>query len=145
MRYCTFADLQRAIPARTLVELSNDDPTADAPDIAIVEGKIEGAEELVDSYLRGRYVLPLAPVPTVVKDVTIHLARYELYARRPEGNDLPDAVVRTHKGAIDLLEEIRDGKVTIGHPDTQAATPEPGQTKVRARRQAFPQTLLDRY
>ncbi|MGO1000838.1 gp436 family protein [Lysobacter sp. CA196] len=145
MRYCTVADLQRAIPPRTLIELSNDDPVAEAPDLSVVESKIDAAEELVDAYLRGRYVLPLAPVPTVIKDVVIHLARHDLYARRPEGNDLPDAVVRTYKGGMDLLKDIRDGKVTIGHPDTQAAAPEPGQTKVRARRQTFPASVLDRY
>ena len=144
MRYCSLSDLQLAIPPQTLIWLSSDDESAAAINTAVVEEAVRQAEELVDAHLRGRYNLPLDPVPSVVKDMTVNLARHWLYARRPEGNELPDAVVRTYKSAMSLLETIRDGKLTIGQP-TGEALAEPGEVKVRARRRAFGSDVLDRY
>ena len=148
MRYCSLADLQLALPAQTLIWLSNDDESATAMNQAVVEEAVRQAEELVDAHLRGRYILPLggadAPVPSVVKDMTVNLARHWLYARRPEGSELPDAVTRTYKSSLQMLEAIRDGKLTIGAPTGEAA-PEPGEMKVRARPRRFSSDLLDRY
>lgn len=149
MRYCSLADLQLAIPLATLIQLSNDavveygqpEPTLN---LAVVEEAVRQGEELVDAHLRGRYNLPLDPVPSVVKDATVNLARHWLYARRPEGSELPDAVTRTYKSALQILEAIRDGKLTIGVPTGEAA-PEPGEMKVRARPRRFSSDLLDRY
>ena len=144
MRYCSLDDLQLAIPPQTLIWLSNDDESATAVNAGVVEQAVVQAEELVDGFLRGRYNLPLSPVPTIVKDMTVNLPRHWLYARRPEGNELPDAVVRTYKSAMSLLETIRDGKLTIGQP-TGEALAEPGEVKVRARHRIFGQDTLDRY
>ena len=144
MRYCSLADLQLAIPAQTLIWLSDDNPEAAGINLPVVEEAVRQAEELVDAHLRGRYVLPLDPVPTVVKDMAVNLARHWLYARRPEGSELPDAVTRTYKSALQMLETIRDGKLTIGAP-TGEAQPEPGEMRVRARRRTFDNDLLERY
>ena len=148
MSYCSLPDLQLAIPPQTLVWLSNDDESATAMNTAVVEEAVRQAEELVDAHLRGRYILPLggadAPVPSVGKDMTVNLARHWLYARRPEGSELPDAVTRTYKSALQMLEAIRDAKLTIGVPTGEAA-PEPGEMKVRARSRRFGSDLLDRY
>lgn len=144
MRYCSLPDLELAIPAQTLIWLSSDDESAAAMNAAVVEEAVRQAEELVDAHLRGRYTLPLDPVPTVIKDVTVNLARHWLYGRRPEGCELPDAVTRTYKSALQMLEAIRDGKLTIGAP-TGEAQPEPGEMKVRTRRRRFDDDLLGRY
>lgn len=149
MRYCSLADLQLAMPLATLIQLSNDtvveygqpEPTLN---LAVVEEAVHQGEELVDAHLRGRYNLPLDPVPSMVKNMTVNLARHWLYARRPEGSELPDAVTRTYKSALQMLEAIRDGKLTIGVPTGEAA-PEPGEMKVRARPRRFSANLLDRY
>lgn len=144
MRYCSLANLQLAIPLQTLIWLSNDDQSASAINTMVVEEAIRQAEELVDAHLRGRYNLPLDPAPSVVKDMTVNLARHWLYARRPEGSELPDAVTRTYKSALQTLEAMRDGKLTIGAPSGEAAS-EPGEMKVRARPRLFDAMLLDRY
>lgn len=149
MRYCSLADLQLAMPLATLIQLSNDkvveygqpEPTLN---LAVVEEAVHQGEELVDAHLRGRYNLPLDPVPSMVKNMTVNLARHWLYARRPEGSELPDAVTRTYKSALQMLEAIRDGKLTIGVPTGEAA-PEPGEMKVRSRPRRFDTNLLDRY
>ncbi|MDH0894360.1 MULTISPECIES: DUF1320 domain-containing protein [unclassified Pseudomonas] len=143
MRYCTRQDIGSAIPERTLLHLSNDDPAAELPNEAVIEDGVRQAEELVDGYLRGRYSLPLDPVPTVLRDAVVYLTRHWLYQRRPEGA-LPDAVKDSYKNTVKLLESIRDGVVTVGMPSGQAA-PEPGEIRVRARRQQFGDDLWSRY
>lgn len=143
MRYCTRTDVSNAIPERTLIQLSNDDPAAEAPNESVIEDAVRQAEELVDGYLRGRYNLPLDPVPTVLRDAAVYLARHWLYQRRPEGM-VPDAVKDSRKDTIKLLESIRDGVVTLGMPTGQA-TPEPGEIKVRARPRQFTDDRWERY
>ncbi|MDH1007421.1 DUF1320 domain-containing protein [Pseudomonas nicosulfuronedens] len=143
MRYCTRQDIGQAIPEMTLLQLSNDDPAAEQPNESVIEEAVRQAEELVDGYLRGRYVLPLDPVPTVLRDAVVYLARHWLYQRRPEGA-VPDAVKDSRKDTIKLLETIRDGVVTLGMPSGQAA-PEPGEVKVRSRSQQFGDDLWGRY
>ncbi len=143
MRYCTRNDIGNAIPEMTLIQLSNDDPAAMLPNEGVIEDGVRQAEELVDGYLRGRYNLPLDPVPTVLRDAVVYLARHWLYQRRPEGA-LPDAVKDSRKDTIKLLESIRDGVVTLGMPTGQAA-PEPGEIRVRSRRQQFSSDLWEGY
>ncbi|QZP26218.1 gp436 family protein [Pseudomonas mosselii] len=143
MRYCTHQDIGRAIPELTLIQLSNDDPAAELPNAEVIEDGIRQAEELVDGYLRGRYELPLDPVPTVLRDAVVYLTRHWLYQRRPEGA-IPDAVKDSRKDTIKLLESIRDGVVTLGMPSGQAA-PEPGEIRARSRRQQFGDELWRGY
>jgi len=148
MRYCTLADLQLSIPGQTLIWLSNDDEDATTVNIDVVGEAVRQAEELVDAYLRGRYNLPLGspgePVPSVIKDIAVNLTRHWLYTRRPEGSDLPEAVTRTYKSSMHLLESIRGGKLTIGIP-TGEALPEPGEIKVRSKPRRFSSDMLDHY
>lgn len=143
MRYCTRADIGNAIPEMTLIQLSNDDPAAALPNESVIEDGVRQAEELVDGYLRGRYNLPLDPVPTVLRDAVVYLARHWLYQRRPEGA-LPDAVKDSRKDTIKLLESIRDSVVTLGMPTGHAA-PEPGEVRVRVRKQQFGADTWERY
>lgn len=143
MHYCTRADIGKAIPELTLTQLSNDDPTAELPDESVIEDGVRQAEELVDGYLRGRYDLPLDPVPSVLRDAVVYLTRHWLYQRRPEGA-IPEAVKDSRRDTLKLLEGIRDGVVTLGMPTGQAA-PEPGKIRARARRQQFGNDLLERY
>ncbi|EUB82782.1 gp436 family protein [Pseudomonas sp. GM30] len=143
MRYCTRADIGNAIPEMTLIQLSNDDPAAMSPNENVIEDGVRQAEELVDGYLRGRYNLPLDPVPTVLRDAVVYLARHWLYQRRPEGA-LPDAVKDSRKDTIKLLESIRDGVVTLGMPTGHAAS-EPGEIRVRVRKQQFDADTWERY
>jgi phage gp36-like protein len=143
MRYCTRADLGNAIPLITLIQLSNDDPAARQPDENVIANSVRQAEELVDGYLRGRYQLPLDPVPTVLRDAVLYLARHWLYQRRPEGA-LPDAVISARKDTLKLLESIRDGVITLGLPSGHAM-PEPGEIRVRARPQQFTAQVWEGY
>ncbi|SUA58101.1 gp436 family protein [Oligella urethralis] len=130
-------DLRLVVPPQTLVWLSNDDHDATEPNVAIVQESIRQATEQVNAYIRNRYTLPLEPIPTLVKDITVNLARHWLYSRRPEGHDFPEAVTRTYKDALALLAMIRDNKVSLGIRNDEADAPEPGAMKVKAKPKLF--------
>ena len=113
MSYTTDADLLRLIAERTLIQLSADDPQAAAPDWAVVAEARAYADAQVDARLRQRYPLPLASVPRELTDWSLALARHWLYSRRPEGQDLPPAVVDAYRDALKALDAVRDGKMSL--------------------------------
>ena len=123
MSYTTDADLLRLIAERTLIQLSADDPQAGAPDWAVVAEARAYADAQVDARLRQRYPLPLASVPRELTDWSLALARHWLYSRRPEGQDLPPAVVDAYRDALKALDAVRDGKMSLA-----SAAPGGGET-----------------
>ncbi|HFP5555785.1 TPA: gp436 family protein [Escherichia coli] len=147
--YCTLEDLLAQVPERTLIELTSEEMDFDSTatvNTRVVDSCIRYADELIDAHLRGRYILPLAEIPTVLRDIAITLVRYRLYARRPEG-DLPDTVKDDHKEALRQLRELRDNRLTLGLPSTQKDVPEPGEFRVRSRLATFGgrDGLLEKY
>ena len=144
MTYATLADLRMTMSERTLIALSNDDGAANKINQPVIEAALAAAKEVADGYLRGRYVLPLSSTPTIIRDISIALARHWLYARRADGKDLPDAVTRTYKAALEMLREIQNGKMTLGILSGKDA-PEPGRVRVRAKAATFPKKLMDKY
>jgi len=143
MPYLTRAAIEAAIPATTLAWLTNDDPAATAPDEAVLATAIANVEELVDGYLRGRYELPFIAVPSMVRGLAVNLLRHELYVRRPEG-DVPEPVKVAYANAIKVLEQIRDGRVTLGVASGKAA-PAPLEIRVKSRPQRFGGDEWERY
>lgn len=147
--YCTPSDLLEQMPERTLIELTNETVGFDEQppvNATVVESCIRYAGELIDAHLRGRYTLPLAEVPTVLRDIAVTLTRYRLYARRPEGA-IPDTVKDDNKAACRQLEAIRDQKLTLGLQSTQKDVPESGEIRARSRRPTFGgrDGLLEKY
>lgn len=119
MTYITPTDLVRAFSEPTLVKLSNDDYQAKEVDMATVQLAVQAAQERIDAALRGRYRLPLESVPTLLYSHALTLARYWLYARRPEMK-MPETVEKTHQQAIKELEQIANGRLHLGVADFAA-------------------------
>jgi phage gp36-like protein len=113
MPYCTLDDILAAMPEQDLIELTDDAPTAEMVDTLRVEAAIAGAGELIDGYLRGRYVLPLSPVPLLLNTLAVDITRYRLYGLRIRITPA-EMVVQSYKDAIKLLEQIQVGKVSLG-------------------------------
>ena len=113
MSYTTDADLYSLIAARTLTQLAADDPLAEEPEPMILAEARAYADAQVDARLRQRYPLPLASVPRELTDWSLALARHWLYSRRPEGQDLPPAVVDAYRDALKALDAVRDGKMSL--------------------------------
>ena len=112
--YIEATDLTEVMSESTLIALSNDTSRATEADIAVLATACQYATEIVDGYLRSRYVLPLNEVPTIVRNICLQLARFWLYSRRPEGKGFPDNVKETHAQALKDLERIQNGKLHLG-------------------------------
>ena len=58
------------MPERTLIELTSEEMDFDSPatvNTRVVDSCIRYADELIDAHLRGRYIPPLAEIPTVLR------------------------------------------------------------------------------
>ena len=115
------------------------------PDWDVVAEARTYADAQVDARLRQRYALPLASVPREIKDWALALARRWLYERRPDGNDLPDAVQSAAKEAFAALDAVRDGKMSLDIPDDGTGGETAGSLAVGAPGRVYDATWLARY
>ena len=111
MAYCTLTDLQAVIPQEDLIQLT-DDLGAGVIDQVVVDALAADAAELIDGYLRGRYALPLEPVPGIVRQIAVDLTTYRLYCRRMP--TVPEGIAARQANAQKLLDSIQSGKLTLG-------------------------------
>lgn len=74
------------------------------------------ADAVVDGYIGTRYKLPLVVVPAFVVAVAADLTRYELYEEAPTKE-----VIERRKMALDMLRDIKDGKLILPGADTSTA------------------------
>lgn len=112
--YISAQDLKEVLSERSLIELSQDTSRATEANLEVLDKACGYATEVVDGYLRSRYLLPLETVPTIVKNISLQLARYWLYSRRPESKGFPDNVKETYNQALKDLERIQNGKLHLG-------------------------------
>lgn len=113
MAYSTLEDLKTYMPNNHLVQLT-DDENVNEIDTEVVDDAIARADNLIDSYLRGRYPVPIADsedVPQEIKDISTKVAAYNLYRKNMQLT-LPEPVKIEYKQAIDLLKMIQSGKVS---------------------------------
>lgn len=145
MPYCTLADIQATVPSNDLIQLTDDQSPPVAVVTANVDRAINDAGELIDGYLRGRYVLPLTPVPGLINTLAADIAIYRLYARRIKLTP-PDGVSSRYKDAMRILEQIQAGKSSLGSEAiTGAITPEASGPKFSAPDRVFTAETLKDY
>lgn len=135
--YLSQGELIQSFSKAVLIQLSNDDYTAREVDESLLKKAIEVAEERIDASLRGRYHLPLAQTPTLIRFHALSLARYWLYQRRPEGK-IPESVKDDYKQALKELEQIALGRLHLGlaednpSPKTGDLLPDVGEYQVKS-------------
>ena len=147
MAYCDQPDLVRRLTLPILIDLTDDSVPPQAVDAAVLAAEIAAAGEIVDGYLRDRYVLPLDPVPGLVREITADLVAYRLWGRRPEADgEPPKNLDKAHDVAMRMLREIQEGKITLGviagQPDP---APHAGSVRVNERLRLFGDDTLERF
>lgn len=116
--YCTQADIEAS--EQDLIELT-DDSNSGVIDQSIIDKAVTNAVELIDGYLRGRYTLPLDPVPGLLTTLAADITLYRLYARRTR-LAIPESLSDRYKNALKVLDNIQKGMVALGTGQiTQAA------------------------
>ena len=118
MAYCTIEDIRKVLPETDLVQLT-DDEGAGTIHPQRLEEAIAQADADIDSYLSGKYAVPLTPVPAVLKKLSADIAVYNLYSRRLE--QIPETRAERYRNAVRMLEGIARGTISVG----AAAPPQP--------------------
>lgn len=120
MAYSTDSDLFERMDEQLVVQLTDDDNTG-AIDQTVLADKRSTCHELVNSYLRGRYEVPMDPAPKLLADIEADLLVEKLYSRRP-GTGVPEEVQTDYKEALARLKDISLGRIELeDQPDISAA------------------------
>lgn len=105
----------------SLVGFDPDQVAAAQAALVVINTALESADQVIDGYLVMRkptpYTVPLDPVPGIVTTWARWIARYLLHKDRVNTEERTDPVVRDYKAAIKFLEDIRDGKFSLGAGD----------------------------
>lgn len=109
MPYATLADLTDRYGAALLVALTDRaDPPAGAIDGAVVARALADTDALIDGHLAGRYALPLAEVPPLLRDVALAVAIWKLHTYAPDPKIEAD-----YRDALRLLRDVAAGAVRL--------------------------------
>lgn len=107
--YAIVADMVAAFSEQEILELSNIDyPDATVINEDVVNRAIEDAQAQLDSYLATRYKVPLAVVPTVIRNYTCDVARYLLDKDKPR-----EEVTRRRDLVFYYLKDLAAGKASL--------------------------------
>ncbi|WP_276224881.1 gp436 family protein [Pasteurella multocida] len=78
-------------------------------DEAKVQEALEDASQTIDSYLAGRYSLPLKQMPAVLERHCCYIARYFL-----EKNRATDQARKDYEDSLRYLEKVAAGTISLG-------------------------------
>ncbi|MCL5266713.1 MAG: DUF1320 domain-containing protein [Bacteroidetes bacterium] len=116
--YSTYADIAvKRISLADLQQLLCDDPANPFTDVqlqAAVEALIPDADSMIDSYATRWYVVPMDPIPAIVKKSSADMVCHSIYQRRPF---LFEGAAKTwadaYTAAMSWLKDIAAGKAII--------------------------------
>lgn len=131
MPYSTQQDLEEQISNAELIAITDDAGTGSI-DATVLARAIADADAEIDAYVSGSYAVPLSPVPSIIRKVSVDVAIYHLCSRRPVG--MPDIRQDRYDSAIRLLKDISKGLVTIGTTDPAPSSDGPSVTKPKSDR-----------
>ncbi|MDE1917666.1 MAG: DUF1320 domain-containing protein [Sphingomonadales bacterium] len=105
MSYASLQDLIDSCGERLLVELTDrTDPPTGQIDMAVIDQKLTDTDAVIDSYLAGRYVLPLATTPPVLVGLAVAIALYKLHTYTPNAK-----IAEDYKDAVASLNRLSSG------------------------------------
>lgn len=108
MPYCTKQNMIDRYGQEELIQLT-DRANVGAIDDQVLDQAIADASGEIDSYLAGRYSLPLATVPVSLIKIACNMTRYNLY------DDAASETVRQrYEDAIKFLRAVGTGQIDMG-------------------------------
>ena len=112
LRYVSVEDFNKVLTPQQQAQLTDDDPvTAPANrDAATVEYYLAMAESFAESYVAGRYGVPLEPAPEAFRFAVLVIAKYRLFLRRGMvKKDVEEDYLRT----LTWLQQIKNETVDL--------------------------------
>ncbi|HDR0920315.1 phage protein Gp36 family protein [Pasteurella multocida] len=114
MLYASQASLIKRYTLDVLLSIArNTDRTLDETK---VQEALEDASQTIDSYLAGRYRLPLQTVPAVLERHCCYIVRYFL-----EKNRATDQARLDYEDSIKFLEKVASGSIALGLSENDEA------------------------
>lgn len=110
MAYATQSDMAARFGEDELIELT-DRERAGQIDVTVLESGLADASAEIDSYLAGRYAVPLAQAPRFLAGLCCDIARYRLCGT---GMRTTEEINDRYKNAVRFLEKVASGAVSIG-------------------------------
>lgn len=110
MLYATPESLIKRYTLDVLLSIARNDERQ--LDESKVNEALEDASQTIDSYLAGRYRLPLNAVPSVLERHCCYIARYFL-----EKNRATDQARLDYEDSIRFLEKVASGTISLGLSD----------------------------
>ena len=102
-------DLDNHLGTRDIASLLADLSTNPEKQTA-VDSAIDDAESTCDSYIAGRYDVPVATPPAALKGAAADLAIYNLWQRSP---NMPTNISEARDDAIKWLKDVASGTATL--------------------------------
>ena len=106
--YASKDDLVTRFGAEVIAGLVTRDDDDEASSEARLDGALTDASNEIDSYLRGRYTLPIATTSTTLKRCAIDLAFYNLHE-----NQVTELVEKRHDDWIKWLVGVSKGTINL--------------------------------
>lgn len=148
MSYCTLDDIKRLRIAEAKLVALTDEANVGVVDEETINGIISGAAEVIDGFMRGRYVLPMETVPGMIKEAALDICTYKLYALKPEF-EMPKTVAEVYGAQMKILKQIQDGVIILGITGIEApvvaTASAPNTTLVSSGSRMFSEDVLKHY
>jgi phage gp36-like protein len=137
MPYATLQHLVERFGQQELLELTDEDGSGVIDEVRVGRA-LSDADAEINSYLAGRYTLPLAQSSDELVRLACDVARYRLYDNRAT-----DQVKERYDGAIAKLRDIARGLASLGIDQASKPVAEAGSVKYIAPDRVFNANSLE--
>jgi phage gp36-like protein len=140
MSYATQADLEKRIPVRELIQLTDDEKLGVVNAARITEA-LEIASSTIDSYAGTKYAIPLQ-TSVKVRDLCVDLAAWCLEKRRAR---IRKDTQKAYEAAIGFLKDLSASRATLDQPTGASPQTGAGELKATEEEQVFSDDHLRGY
>jgi phage gp36-like protein len=109
MAYCAQTDIEKLLTPAQLVQLTDDDANGVA-DAAPITEAIAQADAEIDGYLGSRYTVPVSPVPTLLRNLSVAISIWKIYGRRSVSNERRR---QEYEDAVAKLRDLAAGRMVL--------------------------------
>jgi phage gp36-like protein len=102
---------------------------------------VDDATGVIDGYLAKRYTLPLATTPRILATWARAIVRYRLNKDR-QTDERSDPVVRDYRDAIKFLQQVAEGKFSLGVADPEQGPASDGEVRFESGAKVFGRRAL---
>lgn len=123
--YASVSDMVARFGETQILRLSKpEDRVATVIDDARVETALADATEVINSYIRGRYQVPIVAPPKDIVRATCIIALHDL--AQSERTSPSEEMEKNYKTIIDWLRDIAKELINLDAPAAESAGPNPG-------------------